>query len=55
MAYSMFGYGKWDEPEDVATAFEKVTSGEWDKDRFEEWASHMKTVAVRDATADESY
>lgn len=55
MPYSMFGYSKWDEPEDVATAFEKVRNDDWDKDRFEAWADQMKMVAVRDATADESY
>lgn len=48
-------YGNWDEPEDVATAFEKVISGEWNKERFEQWALHTESVAVRDAIADESY
>jgi hypothetical protein len=46
-------YSKWDDFEEAAVAFGKVKSGEWDKERFEEWFNHAYCVISRDATAGE--
>ena len=47
-------YGKWQTPESAEEAFEKVKSGAWDFERFNEWMSHLICTEVRDATANES-
>ncbi len=47
-------YGKWDEAEYSQVAFEKVKSGEWDANRFDDWLSHLICTRIRDELSDES-
>lgn len=48
-------YGKWDNPEDTEVAFEKVKSGEWTLERFQEWSNHLVVTEVRDEMAHIGY
>lgn len=50
----MATYNKWDSPESDEVAFEKVSTGEWTLERFEEWISQVRVDEYRNATSDES-
>lgn len=47
-------YSKWDAAEPRATAYEKVKSGEWSLERFEDWVSQVEIEEYRNATQNES-
>jgi len=49
----MSTYGKWDSHESNEDAFKKVSSGEWNLQRFNEWVARVELEEYRNATANE--